>query len=144
MAGNRSKDQLQVFTEYSTYCFYYDPPPLIELLRYCYLATGAFEIHSDIGSPRAFLKTAASDKTSVLWQTSPLSALLLFRFLWIFFFITPSFPTWAEGHWEDVFVDSSTLVIKDQINFKTYSSKVEGLDGRKVSTKPISVCAAVA
>jgi len=34
-----------------------------------------------------------------------------------------SFPAWAEGHWEDVFVDSSTLVFKDRINFKTYSSK---------------------
>ena len=98
LAGNRSKDQLQVFTEYSTYCFYCDPLPLIELLRLCYLATGAFEIHSDIGSPRAFSKQRpASDKTSVLWQTSPLSALLLFRFLWIFFFIIPQFPFLGGG-----------------------------------------------
>ena len=71
--------------------------PPIELLRLCYLATGAFETHWDIGSPRAFFETAASDKTSVLWQTSPLSALLLFRFIWIFFFIIPQFPFLGGG-----------------------------------------------
>ena len=38
-------------------------------------------------------------------------------------------------------MDSSTLVIKDQINFKTYSSKVGGLDGRKdVNEAFFSVC----
>ena len=71
--------------------------PPIELLRLCYLATGAFETHWDIGSPRAFFETAASDKTSVLWQTSPLSAFQLFRFLWIFFFIIPQFPFLGGG-----------------------------------------------
>ena len=60
--------------------------------------------------------------------------------------LSSSFPTWAEGHWEDVFVDSSTLVFKDRINFKTYSSKV-GVTLRHVPDMGISclsVCAAVA
>ena len=73
-------------------------------------------------------REAASDKTSSLRQTSPS---LLFRLFTQNFcyrhkteLLSYSFPTWAEGHWEDVFVDSSTLVFKDRINFKTYSSKV--------------------
>merc|ERR1719319_861311 len=34
-----------------------------------------------------------------------------------------SFPAWAEGHWEDMFIEGSTLVFKDRLNFRTYSSQ---------------------
>ena len=36
----------------------------------------------------------------------------------------PSFPAWAAGHWEDVFIEGSTLVLQDGTNFRTYSSQV--------------------
>ncbi len=28
------------------------------------------------------------------------------------------FPTWSEGHWEDLYIDSNTLVFQDRRNFK--------------------------
>ena len=28
------------------------------------------------------------------------------------------FPSWSEGHWEDLYIDSSTLVFQDRRNFK--------------------------
>jgi hypothetical protein len=35
-----------------------------------------------------------------------------------------SFPSWAGGHWEDIFIEGATIVFKDRIDFRTYSGKV--------------------
>ena len=35
-----------------------------------------------------------------------------------------SFPSWAQGKWEHIHVQGSTMLLKDHRNFKTYTAKM--------------------
>ena len=125
--------------------FYYDPPPPIELLRLCYLATGAFEIHSDIGWLAGFFWNGGIWQNKRFLTNIPSVGVPAFPLSMDFFLYHP--PVSLLGRRATGRMCLSTQVLSSsriRSTSKPTQARWEALMEGKTSTKPFSVCAAVA